>query len=94
MAGLDEFQLLLRELAIEQATSNSSRFSRQQVDPFELPENKFVKLFRVNKKIADEVINCLEPHMRNISRSSALTAQEKLSPVIFKYFRNSQQRLL
>ena len=80
MAGLEEFALMLVDLAAQQEAEISDlvRFTRQPQNVFELPENSFVKLFRLNKRSAVEVIEFLEPHMKDCSRLSALTQEEKV----------------
>ena len=50
------------------------------IDPFEeLSDRKFVKLYRLTKPVAEELINILEPHMRAPTRISALSIPRKVS---------------
>ena len=84
MSGLDEFQMLLGHLACEELEGEERfRFCRQRQDLFEIPEKNFIKLFRVNKEMANDIIHCLEPHMKDCTRASALTAEEKVLIIFF-----------
>lgn len=79
MAGFDELALLLaNEIANNAAENNTIRIVRQPRDCFELSETKFKQLFRVNKQMADEIINWLEPFMKDKSTSLSLSAEEKV----------------
>ena len=78
MAGLDELALLFGYNEENNLNTPTFRFCRQRQDLFEIPEANFIKLFSVNKSMADEIISILEPHMRDCTRASALTAEEKV----------------
>lgn len=80
MAGIDELGILFANDAVEQAEAlNVNRLRRQETDPFELSDKKFVKLFRINKRMADELIDSLNPFMTERRRISALCPTEKVS---------------
>lgn len=80
MAGLDEIGLVLGNLIAECAAEiYVPRILRQPQDCFELSDTKFVKLFRLNKRMADEFITYLEPHMKDQTTALALSAEEKVN---------------
>lgn len=80
MADLDELGIVLSNSAMEQAEQfEMNRFNREPQNCFELSDKKFIKLFRLNKSIATELIDILEPYMEESSRTSSLSVEEKVS---------------
>ena len=51
----------------------------RHADPFDLPENHFIRMFRLNKEMVQEIINLVEERTSQPSRKSALNAQVKVS---------------
>lgn len=54
-----------------------------QDDPFELPNKKFVQLYRLSKAAARYVIDIVEPHMTPQTRISAISPTTKVIILIF-----------
>lgn len=80
MAGLDEISVVLGHLIAEEAEELCvPRILRHHLHCFELPNSNFIKLFRLNKRIADEFITCLEPHMKDQTSALALSAEEMVN---------------
>lgn len=58
------------------------RLLLNRMDPFDLSDQKFVKLFRLTKHVATQLIELVSPHLRNPSRRSALSIEVKVSRYI------------
>lgn len=82
MAGLDDLIHLNFINAIQEAeelADTPPRIFNPFNDPFEeYSERQFVKLYRLTKPVALEVINILEPHLPASTRISALSIERKV----------------
>ncbi|XP_046752388.1 putative nuclease HARBI1 [Diprion similis] len=63
----------LLEDAVNQADVRPRRYNHR-CDAFDLPERQFTKLFRLNKRVANHVIDIVEQYSDEPRRSSALDA--------------------
>lgn len=86
MAKFDDLVHLATIRALETAeilyNDNENARARQVTDhPFELPDNKFIKIFRLNKNMVDSLIERLDPYITLPNRiSSAIDAETKVRP--------------
>lgn len=58
---------------------NNSRRFRMHDDGFDESEENFIKLYRLTKNVASDLIDTLSPHIRFPSRTSALDIERKVS---------------
>lgn len=71
--------IVLNELeAAEIAAERNPRHIFQKRDPFELSDDKFIKIFRLSKNLVNEFIDDIQPFMQQPSRKSALSIQRKV----------------
>lgn len=90
MASFEEI-LHVRAIEMLVEAENSHRSMRTVVaeDAFELSNNKFIKLFRINKVMADDFIDKLTPFMKEPSRKSALDIPTKVFNNILSFIKLS-----
>lgn len=83
MAGLDDLVHLNFINAIQEAEELADRPPRifyRFNNPFEeYSDRQFVKLYRLTKPVATDLINILEPHLAAPTRISALSIDRKVS---------------
>ena len=80
MASVCEIGLLNILEAIEEAEDLNS-FQRQfnsRKNPFEIPEKDFIKIFRLNKRMAEDIVDKIDPYMHHSSISWGLETADKL----------------
>lgn len=71
--------IVLNELEnAEIAAERNPRRIFHERDPFELSNNKFIKIFRLSKNLVNEFIDDVEPFMQQPSRKSSLSIQRKV----------------
>lgn len=71
--------IALNELeAAEIAAERNPRRIFDERDPFELNDNRFIKIFRLSKNVVNEFIDDVQPFMQEPSRKSALSIQRKV----------------
>lgn len=59
--------------------NNPPRRLNRFLDPFEYySDREFVRLYRLSKPVASDLIDILEPHLRAPSRASALSIPQKV----------------
>lgn len=66
---------------LEDAEYRAMDYNRRffdKYDPFELSDKTFVKLFRINKAMVDELVDRLDPFLVQPSRASALDSVTKV----------------
>lgn len=74
---LEDLGMMLASAVVEEAGDlDVERNVRNMKDCFELSDRKFVKLFRLNKGMADELINTIDPFM--VTKNRGLCADEKI----------------
>lgn len=81
---LDDIVLNAAEMGILQNDIPERRRRRFHIrdDPFELSDNEFIRLFRLNKAAATNLINIVEPHLYPQKRISAMNSVTKV--IIFQ----------
>jgi hypothetical protein len=75
MAGVQEAVDLIAAFVLEEAELLADRRNRQfrtREDPFSLPDHHFVKLFRLDKDTAMDLIGIVDQYLERPSRVSAL----------------------
>lgn len=65
----------------ERYVERNGRHFRTREDPFELPERQFIKLFRLDKRTVDNIIDIVEQY-HHPTRSSALDASVQVSSLL------------
>ena len=73
----------LRDIEADAAYPNREFIPKR--DAFELSENHFIKIYRVNKDLADNIINYVE-EFRPTRRQSAFDATTKVKRKQFLFF--------
>ncbi len=79
---MDEIAILAAIRNLEDAEYRASDYNRRffdKYDPFELSDKTFVRLFRLNKVMVDDLIDRLDPFLLQPSRSSALDSVTKVN---------------
>lgn len=83
MANFDEIAHLdaINAVAAAEAAVDEAhpRIIKQRIDAFLLPENQFIRYFRLSKQLTRYLINILDPYLIPPSRSSSLDKQTKVS---------------
>lgn len=83
--------LLLQERVRRIERRLERRLLRDAQNPFELPNNKFIAQFRVNKEVVTDIVNVLRPHLQK-QRITGLSPEIQVL-VAFGFFANgSYQR--
>lgn len=72
-----EIKILISHVFRQYLYSNQ-RYLRDHSDPFNLPEPRFVKLFRVDKVTALEICNSLSNHVADGTRSTFIPKHLKV----------------
>lgn len=78
---MDAVAILAAIRNLEDAEYREMDYNRRfydKYDPFELSDKKFVRLFRLNKNIVDELVDRLGPFLVQPSRTSALNSVTKV----------------
>lgn len=65
---------------VEEGRDHNIRYNHRiyQDDPFELPNRKFVQLYRLSKTAVRYLIDIVEPHMTPQTRISAISPTTKV----------------
>lgn len=71
------------ENAVEEAAVN--RLVLNHINPLQLNENKFMKLFRLSKPLARQLIEIVTPFLRQQSRRSALSVETKVGKYVLHF---------
>ena len=78
--SLDEFALLNILETLEEAedmTMTTRSFSIRK-DAFELPDRKFIKIFRLSKSMVDGIVDRINPYMKHSLTSWGLDTSDKV----------------
>lgn len=78
---MDSIAILAAIRNLEDAEYREMDYNRRffdKYDPFELSDKTFVRLFRLNKVMVDELVDRLDPFLVQQSRSSALDSVTKV----------------
>lgn len=78
MANFDELAWRQINLNIDFNDDLAPRNYNNHFDAFELSDNRFVKLFRLNKALVKSLIDSLYPFMKQPNRKSALDVNTKV----------------
>lgn len=73
--------IIVQEAEVACAAVQRNRPARRHiaVDPFNMNDKKFVKLFRLTKRVARNLIRHLTPYMKQRQRKSMLDIKRKVS---------------
>ncbi|XP_024878145.1 uncharacterized protein LOC112458638 [Temnothorax curvispinosus] len=84
---------ILNELeAAEFAADRNPRIIYEERDPFQLSEKKFVKIYRLSKRLATEFIEDVQPFIIQGTRVSALSTNRKVLTAL-RYFASGSYQL-
>lgn len=72
---VEDFENAAEEAAVDRLVMN-------RINPLQLNDTRFIKLFRLSKPVARELIEIVTPHLRQQSRRSALSVETKVSDEI------------
>lgn len=78
---MDAVAILTAIRNLEEAEYRQMDYNRrffEKYDPFELSDRTFVRLFRMNKSMVDELVDRLDPFLVQPSRASALDSVTKV----------------
>lgn len=67
------------ENAVEEAAVD--RLVLNRINPLQVNDGRFVKLFRLSKPVARQLIEIVTPHLRQQPRRSALSVETKVSEI-------------
>jgi hypothetical protein len=70
------------------------RVIRDNSEPFSIPERRFIELFRLNKNLARELINMLEPYINHPTRNHGISVEIAVLTALRFYATGSYQRCL
>lgn len=79
---MDAIAVLAAIRNLEEAEYRQMDYNRRffdKYDPFELSDKAFVRLFRLNKSMVDELIDRLDPFLVQPTRASALDSVTKVT---------------
>ncbi|KAF2900444.1 hypothetical protein ILUMI_05739 [Ignelater luminosus] len=76
---------------IEEAANHPPRRFQQRKSAFDLPDHRFVKMFRLTKSLVRELIETLQPFIVPPSRTSALDVETKVLTTLRFYASGSYQ---
>lgn len=78
---MDEQFLMLQIMQnmIELVNDQPQRRQRLHIDPFELSDFNFIKLFRLDKRSMRELMEILSPFLREATRTSAISIETKVN---------------
>ena len=62
------------------------RTFHERLDPFELPDRQFVKLFRLNKQTTEALVDVISEYIPDATRASALDVTTKVILPSFQYY--------
>lgn len=68
------------------------RLLREREAPFALPEARFQELFRLNKQLARELCDLLQPHLRRSRYLNGVTPDLRVLTTLLFYATGSYQR--
>ncbi|KAJ8930648.1 hypothetical protein NQ314_016563 [Rhamnusium bicolor] len=78
----------------QRTNKNEMRLLRNHSNPFELPDHRFIDLFRLNKDLMRNLINALRPHLQERSRITGVLPEQRIFAALLFYATGSYQRLL
>lgn len=55
---------------------------RDMMDPFALPENQFMRMYRLTRNMTRALIEALEPHLRQRTNPLAIPNELRVSTII------------
>lgn len=68
------------------------RLLRANSNPFDLPDNRFIELFRLNKEVARNLITGLTPHLNQRQYQSGIRIDTKVLTALRFYATGCYQR--
>lgn len=71
---------------------NERRLLRQDSNPFLLPANQFVELYRLNKESVRNLINILRPHLTEPVYTTGISIETKVFAALRFYATGAYQR--
>ncbi|KAJ8915693.1 hypothetical protein NQ315_000627 [Exocentrus adspersus] len=70
------------------------RILRENSDPFDLPENRFIELYRLNKDSVHNLIRMLRPHLHTPAYAWGITCEAKIFTALRFYATGCYQRAI
>lgn len=90
---VDNFIRIHRRREENQALRNERRLIREQSRPFnDIPDDRFVQLYRLNKAAAHELVNHLLPFLRESRYINSVPPELKIFTALRFYATGSYQR--
>lgn len=65
---------------------------REESDPFRLPDNRFIQLFRLDKHLVRQIIRELTPHLHEPTTRRGISVERKVLTTLRFYATGSYQR--